>query len=113
MSKQNHYVNNADFLAALIKFHEDCDIAKKENKEEEDVQPCCVCLGAWDIQYPLISFGCKHEMCSRCVNTFFKTPTRPACHMCRQAVCHISVPAEALNEELFQDTRIRIIRETA
>ena len=34
MSKQNHYVNNADFLAALIKFHEDCDIAKKENKEE-------------------------------------------------------------------------------
>ena len=34
MSKQNHYVNNADFLAALIKYHEDCDIAKKENKEE-------------------------------------------------------------------------------
>jgi hypothetical protein len=85
----------------------------KEEDHEEDVQPCCVCLGAWDIQYPLISFGCNHEMCSRCVNTFFKTPTRPACHMCRQAVCHISVPAEALNEELFQDTRIRIIRETA
>jgi hypothetical protein len=88
------------------------DAESKENKEEE-AQPCCVCLGAWDIQYPLISFGCKHEMCSRCVNTFFKTPTRPACHMCRQAVCHISVPAEALNEELFQDTRIRILRETA
>jgi hypothetical protein len=34
MSKQNHYVNNADFLAALIKYHEDCDIAKRENKEE-------------------------------------------------------------------------------
>jgi len=34
MSKRNHYVNNADFLAALIKYHEDCDIAKRENKEE-------------------------------------------------------------------------------
>lgn len=87
------------------------DAESKEDKEE--AQPCCVCLGAWDIQYPLISFGCKHEMCSRCVNTFFKTPTRPACHMCRQAVCHISVPAEALNAELFEDTRIRILRETA
>ena len=87
--------------------------SSEPESKEEDVQPCCVCLGAWDIQYPLISFGCKHEMCSRCVNTFFKTPTRPACHMCRQAVCHISVPAEALNEELFQDTRIRILRETA
>ena len=89
------------------------DAESKEDKEKEEAQPCCVCLGAWDIQYPLISFGCKHEMCSRCINTFFKTPTRPACHMCRQAVCHISVPAEALNEELFQDTRIRILRETA
>ena len=85
----------------------------KKDEEEEEAQPCCVCLGAWDIQYPLISFGCKHEMCSRCVNTFFKTPTRPACHMCRQAVCHISVPAEALNAELFEDTRIRILRQTA
>ena len=37
MSKQNHYVNNADFLAALIKYHEDCDIAKKENKPEPDI----------------------------------------------------------------------------
>ena len=87
--------------------------SESKKDHEEDVQPCCVCLGAWDIQYPLISFGCKHEMCSRCVNTFFKTPTRPACHMCRQAVCHISVPAEALNAELFEDTRIRILRQTA
>ena len=91
----------------------DAESKKVDDKDEEEAQPCCVCLGAWDIQYPLISFGCKHEMCSRCINTFFKTPTRPACHMCRQAVCHISVPAEALNEELFQDTRIRILRETA
>ena len=81
--------------------------------DDQETQPCCVCLGAWDIQYPLISFGCNHEMCSRCVNTFFKTPARPACHMCRQAVFHISVPSEALNEELFEDIRFRIIRQTA
>ena len=37
MSKQNHYVNNADFLAALIKYHEDCAIAKKENTQEPDI----------------------------------------------------------------------------
>jgi hypothetical protein len=37
MSKQNHYVNNADFLAALVKYHEDCAIAKKENTQEPDI----------------------------------------------------------------------------
>jgi len=37
MSKQNHYVNNADFLAALIKYHEDCAIAEKENTQEPDI----------------------------------------------------------------------------
>ena len=29
----NHYVNNADFLAALIKFHSDTAKAKEEGKE--------------------------------------------------------------------------------
>ena len=37
MSKQNHYVNNADFLAALIKYHEDCAISKEKNTQEPDI----------------------------------------------------------------------------
>jgi hypothetical protein len=34
MTKSKHYVNNEDFLNALIKYKEDCDTAKKENKNE-------------------------------------------------------------------------------
>ncbi len=34
MSKTKHYVNNADFLQALIEYKQACDIAKKESKEE-------------------------------------------------------------------------------
>ena len=33
----NHYVNNADFLAALIKYHEDCAIAKEADKPEPKI----------------------------------------------------------------------------
>jgi hypothetical protein len=32
--KSNHYINNADFLKALIEYKESCDLAKK-NKEED------------------------------------------------------------------------------
>jgi len=32
--KTKHYVNNADFLQALIVYRENCDKAKKENKPE-------------------------------------------------------------------------------
>ena len=35
--KTKHYVNNADFLAALIAYREKCDIAKKENKEDPQI----------------------------------------------------------------------------
>ena len=31
--KTNHYINNADFLQALINYKEQCKIAKKEKKE--------------------------------------------------------------------------------
>lgn len=34
MSKTKHYVNNSDFLQALIEYKQACDIAKKENREE-------------------------------------------------------------------------------
>jgi hypothetical protein len=34
MSKTKHYVNNPDFLQALIEYRQACDIAKKENREE-------------------------------------------------------------------------------
>jgi DNA-directed RNA polymerase specialized sigma24 family protein len=35
--KTKHYVNNADFLAALIAYREKCDIAKTENKEDPQI----------------------------------------------------------------------------
>jgi hypothetical protein len=35
--KTKHYVNNADFLAALIEHKEKCDEAKKNNKEEPSI----------------------------------------------------------------------------
>mgnify|MGYP003351164150 FL=1 len=34
MTKTKHYVNNQDFLQALIKYKEDCDTAVKHNKIE-------------------------------------------------------------------------------
>jgi hypothetical protein len=34
MSKTKHYVNNADFLQALIEYKQACDMAKNQNKEE-------------------------------------------------------------------------------
>jgi hypothetical protein len=34
MSKTKHYVNNADFLQALIEYKQSCEIAKNENREE-------------------------------------------------------------------------------
>jgi len=34
MTKTKHYVNNADFLQALIEYKQACEIAKKENREE-------------------------------------------------------------------------------
>ncbi len=38
MSKESkHYVKNADFLEALIKYKEACEIAKEENKEEPPI----------------------------------------------------------------------------
>jgi len=35
--KTNHYINNADFLQALIEYQEKCDIAKKENNPEPNI----------------------------------------------------------------------------
>ena len=34
MSKQKHYINNGDFLKALIEYKEKCKQAKKDNKPE-------------------------------------------------------------------------------
>lgn len=34
MSKTKHYVNNADFLQALIEYKQNCQIAREQNKEE-------------------------------------------------------------------------------
>lgn len=34
MSKTKHYVNNADFLQALIQYQRDCEAARQEGKEE-------------------------------------------------------------------------------
>jgi hypothetical protein len=37
MSKSNHYINNADFLKALIEYQESCAQAKKDNKEDPPI----------------------------------------------------------------------------
>ena len=37
MSTTKHYVNNADFLAALIKYRADCEDAKVSNKPEPKI----------------------------------------------------------------------------
>lgn len=34
MSKTKHYVNNADFLQALIEYKQNCQVAREQNKEE-------------------------------------------------------------------------------
>ena len=94
---------------------EDKDAKKGDEDKDEDavnlIPSCAVCWGAWDTQYPIITFGCNHEMCSKCVNTYLKSPTRPVCHMCREPVCRIFVPTEAVNADLFEDIRIRILRQ--
>ena len=35
--KPKHYVNNADFLKALIEYKEKCDEANKKGKEEPNI----------------------------------------------------------------------------
>ena len=35
--KSNHYINNADFLAALIEYKEKCDVAVKNDKQEPSI----------------------------------------------------------------------------
>ena len=37
MSKSRHYVNNADFLASLIDYHERCALAKENGKEDPPI----------------------------------------------------------------------------
>lgn len=37
MSKNRHYVNNADFLASLIDYKERCKIAQEKNKEDPPI----------------------------------------------------------------------------
>jgi hypothetical protein len=37
MSKQKHYINNGDFLKALVDFKESCDLAEKENKPKPPI----------------------------------------------------------------------------
>ena len=37
MAKKNHYINNADFLAALIAYQKSCDDAKKEGKNDPQI----------------------------------------------------------------------------
>jgi len=36
-AKSNHYINNADFLQALIEYREQCDKAKKKKKPEPPI----------------------------------------------------------------------------
>ena len=35
--REKHYVNNADFLAALIAYKKDCDIADKKGKPQPQI----------------------------------------------------------------------------
>ena len=92
--------------------------AAKDTQDDADavnvVPTCAVCWGAWEKEYPIITFGCNHEMCSKCVNTYLKNPARQPCHMCREPIQHMFVPAEALDTEvfnLFEDIRVRILRQ--
>jgi hypothetical protein len=87
--------------------------ADADDDDDEEQSSCAVCLGGWDAKYPTITFGCNHDMCSRCVNTFFKTPSRPSCHLCRQPIRHISVPSEAVNQDLFQGITVKILRQNS
>jgi hypothetical protein len=92
--------------------------AAKDTQDDADavnvVPTCAVCWGAWEKEYPIITFGCNHEMCSKCVNTYLKNPARQPCHMCREPIQHMFVPAEALDTDvfnLFEDIRVRILRQ--
>jgi len=37
MTTNNHYVNNADFLAALVKYRDECEQAKKNSTQEPKI----------------------------------------------------------------------------
>lgn len=37
MSKQKHYINNEDFLKALVEYKESCKLAKKSNKPKPEI----------------------------------------------------------------------------
>lgn len=37
MTKENHYVNNADFLKALIEYKSECELARKEKKDDPKI----------------------------------------------------------------------------
>jgi hypothetical protein len=37
MGKTNHYINNPDFLKALIEYRDSCEASKKENKPEPPI----------------------------------------------------------------------------
>jgi len=88
---------------------------KEESKDQDPIiqEPdCAVCYDCRDIKCQLVSFGCKHEMCSGCLTSHFKSHNRPVCHLCRQAIKQIYVPTESINDELFHEIRVRVIRQT-
>jgi len=87
---------------------------KDESKDQDPIiqEPeCAVCYDCRDIKCQLVSFGCKHEMCSGCLTSHFKSHNQPVCHLCRQAIKQIYVPTESINDELFHEIRVRVTRQ--
>ena len=81
---------------------------EEELKEGEDSCPVCLTATAFN-KNPSITFGCNHKMCSKCLNTYLKSPNKPKCHICRQQISRILVPSKRVNAQLFEDIRVRII----
>jgi hypothetical protein len=67
--KPKHYINNADFLEALIKYKEECDVAKAAEKEEPQISNyiggCFLMIAEHLSRKPnFISYSFREEMIS-------------------------------------------------
>jgi len=87
------------------------------NKSQEREQ-CSVCFDCdEDVIHPLVSFGCNHEMCSKCVNLFFKNKKpnniQHTCHLCRKTINNIVIPSFINKTDLFKDICVKVIHITS
>ncbi len=67
--KSNHYINNADFLAALVNYKENCDLAAKENRDDPPIPnyigECFIKIAEHLSRKPnFVSYSFREEMIS-------------------------------------------------